>query len=42
MYGIFIGSFLDRGTADRKASELVSSGAVDEARVLPRGPLAKP
>jgi hypothetical protein len=41
MYGIFIGSFPDRGTADRKARELVSSGAVNEARVLPRGPLVK-
>ena len=41
MYGIFIGSFPDRGTADRKARELVSSGAVNEARVLPRGPFVK-
>ncbi len=36
MYAVIIGAFPDRDTAERKASELVSNGAVDEARVLSR------
>ena len=36
MYSVIIGAFPDRVTAERKAGELVSSGAVDEARVISR------
>ena len=42
MYAVILGAFPDRDTAERKASELVSSGAVDEARVLSRTVRARP
>ena len=42
LYAVIIGAFPDRYTAERKASELVSNGAVDEARVLSRTVRAKP
>jgi len=42
MYAVIIGAFPDRDTAERKASELVSNGAVDEARVLSRRVRARP
>jgi type II secretory pathway predicted ATPase ExeA len=42
MYAVIIGAFPDRDTAERKAGELVSSGVVDEARVLSRTVRAKP
>jgi hypothetical protein len=36
MYVVLLGAFPNRDAAVRKAGELVSSGTVDEARVLPR------
>ena len=42
MYAVILGAFPDRDSAERKAGELVSSGAVDEARVLSRTVRARP
>ena len=42
LYAVLIGAFPDRDAAERRASELVSSGAVDEARVLSRTGRARP
>jgi type II secretory pathway predicted ATPase ExeA len=36
MYAVILGAFPDRDTAERTAGDLVSSGAVDEARVISR------
>ena len=42
MYAVILGAFPNRDTAERKAGELVSSGAVDEARVLSRTVRTRP
>ncbi len=42
MYVVILGAFTARDTAERKAGELVSSGTVDEARVLSRTVRTRP
>ena len=42
MYAVIIGAFPDRATAERRASELVSRGTVDEARIVSRTVGARP
>jgi hypothetical protein len=42
MYAVIIGAFPDRATAERRASELVSRGTVDEARIISRTVNARP
>jgi len=42
MYAVILGAFPVRDTAERKAGELVSSGTVDEARVLSRTVRTRP
>jgi type II secretory pathway predicted ATPase ExeA len=42
MYAVIIGAFPDHDTAERKASELVSSGTLDEARVISRTVRVRP
>lgn len=42
MYVVMVGAFPSRDVAERKAGELVSSGAVDEARVLSRTVRTRP
>jgi cell division septation protein DedD len=42
MYAVIVGAFRDRGSAERKASDLVSRGIVDEARVLSRTVPSRP
>lgn len=42
MYAVIVGAFPDRDTAERSAGELVSSGAVDEARVISRTVRTRP
>ena len=36
MYAVILGAFSNRGAAEHKASELVTLGTVDEARILAR------
>jgi hypothetical protein len=42
MYAVVIGSFPSRGAAERTASDLISRGLVDEARIIARSTAPKP
>jgi hypothetical protein len=42
MYAVVLGAFPGRGAAERKASDLVAAGFVDEARIVPRGMAPRP
>jgi len=42
MYAVILGAFPSRDAAERRASDLIARGLVDEARIIPRAVPAKP